>query len=145
MATFVPPDEGLCAACEETVQLRRDGRTRRHDRPYDPDGPIFVTNLCPGAGQHPSVRLEMSFPRWLRAHHRRRDGRDNPVTFLAQRVFQACTRTPAMTLAEITWSTPEELRARLTARPGECDWIGEYIDAAQVGYEACRAARMAER
>lgn len=145
MAAFTPPDEGLCAACEETVALRRDGRAVKHSQPYDPDGPIVgtitpngVTWLtgCQGGGQHPSVRLEMTFPRGLRAHHKRRDARDNPVTFLAQWAFKPCTRTPAKTVAEVGWATPDELRLQLMARPGECDWIAEYIDAAEAGYGA---------
>lgn len=140
-----PPDEGLCAVCEETVQLRRDGRTVKHPRPQEPDAPYVFTldrgrlvadTRCPGAGQHPAVRFEMTFPRWLRAHHKRRDHRDNPVTFLAQQLFQPCGRTPAKTVPELAWATPEELRLQLTARPGERDWITEYIDAAQSAYTA---------
>lgn len=138
------PDEGICSVCEETVRLRRDGRTWRHDRPYDPHGPIGLYNQCLGAGQHPAVRLEMSFARWLRAHHTRRDGRTNAVTFLAQWVFQACSRTPAKTVAEVDWASPEELRLRLMARPGECDWIAEYIDQAERAYETYTDARTVE-
>lgn len=140
MTVFTPPDEGLCAVCEETVRLRRDGRTVKHPRPYDPDGPIGLSNRCAGGEQQPAVRLEMSFARWLRAHHKRRDARENPVTFLAQRVFQACSRTPAKTMAELNWSTPEELRLWLV-QPVVNDWLGEYIDQAQANYEAYASAR----
>lgn len=148
--SWSPPDEGLCAVCEETVALRRDGRTVKHQRPLDADAPYVGTitadaivwhTRCAGAGQHPAVRLEMTFPRWLRAHHKRRDTRDNPVTFLSQRVFKACTRTPAKSITELAWSTPDELRLHLMARPGECDWIARYIDTAQAGYERYLAAR----
>lgn len=142
--SWSPPDEGLCVVCEETVALRRDGRTVKHQRPFEADAPYVFTLVggrpvadthCPGAGQHPAVRLDMTFARWLRAHHKRRDHRDNKVTFLAQWVFKPCTRTAAKTVAELSWSTPEELRLQLMARPGQCDWIAEYIDAAQAGYE----------
>lgn len=142
MSVFVPPDEGLCVVCEETVRLRRDGRTVKHPKPYDPDGPIGLSNRCAGAEEFPAVRLEMTFPRWLRAHHGRRDARENPVTFLAQRVFQACSRTPAKTVAELNWSTPEELRL-LLIRPGVNDWLGRYIDQAEAGYENYLSRRKA--
>lgn len=146
------PDEGLCVVCEETVQLRRDGRAVKHPRPYDPDAPIVFTLVdgrpvaganCGGGGQHPSIWLEMTFARWLRAHHKRRDARTNPVTYLAQRVFQPCTRAPATAVAELSWSTPEELRL-LLVRPGINDWLGEYIDQAEAGYDVYLAG-VAER
>jgi hypothetical protein len=149
------PDEGLCGVCEETVRLRRDGRPYAHPRPADPDAPIVFTVVdgralpvpvdCPGARQQAAVRLEMTFTRWLRAHHARRDARENPVTFLAQRVFQACTRVPAQPVADLDWSTVEELRLQLMGRPGECDWIGRYIDAAEAAFEAYSAARAQAR
>lgn len=150
MSSFTPPDEGLCSVCEETVRLRRDGRPHKHQQPYDPDAPIVFTVVdgqvvteptdCPGARQQAAVRLEMTFARWLRAHHARRDGRDNPVTFLAQRVFQACTRVPAQSVADLDWSSVEELRLRLV-QPGVNDWLGEYVDAAEAGFEAYRAGK----
>ena len=149
--SWSPPDEGLCAVCEETVVLRRDGRTRKHPRPIDADAPYVFTIIngrsvadtnCPGADQQPAVRLEMTFARWLRAHHKRRDARDNPVSFLAQWVFKPCTRTRAKTVAEVSWqwSAPAELRAYLLV-PGRNDWIGRYIDQVEAGYEAYTAAR----
>jgi hypothetical protein len=154
MGNFTPTDEGLCGVCEETVRLRRDGRPYAHPRPTDPDAPIVFTIVdgralpvpvdCPGARQQAAVRLEMSFARWLRAHHTRRDGRENAVTFLAQRVFQACTRTPAKTVAELDWSSAGELRLRLV-QPGVNDWLGEYVDAAEAGFEAYSAARAQSR
>ncbi|MFC8447632.1 hypothetical protein [Kitasatospora sp. NPDC057223] len=128
------PDQGICAVCEVTVRLRRDGRTFRHSRPYDPDGPIYATDTCPGAEQHPAVRLEMMFARWLHAHHTRRDARENPVTYLAQYVFRACSRTPAKGPAEVTWSTAEELRL-LYLRPGVNDWLARYIVQAAAEYD----------
>jgi len=140
--TWTPPDEGLCAVCEETVPLRRDGRTPKHDKPYDPDGPIGLYNRCLGAEQQPAIRLDMTFARWLRAHHKRRDARDNPITFLAQRVFQACSRTPAKTVAELSWSTVEELRL-LLVQPRVNEWIAAYLDQAEAAYGAYQAVRMA--
>ncbi|WP_354643898.1 hypothetical protein [Kitasatospora camelliae] len=148
--SWTPPDEALCAVCEETVAIRRDGRTAKHPAPYDPDAPIVGTITpdgvtwhtgCHGSNQQPSVRLEMSFARWLRAHHKRRDARDNPVTMLAQWVFKPCTHTKAKTVSELTWSTPEELRLIYMARQGDCNWIGEYIDRAEAEFEAYSAAR----
>lgn len=143
--SWTPPPEGLCAVCEETVQLRRDGRTVKHRRTLEPDalyvGTITADTIvwhtgCPGAGQHPATRLDMTFPRWLRAHHKRRDVRTNAVTFLAQWMFKPCTRTTAKTVAEVSrqWSNPAELRAYLLV-PGQNDWLAEYIDAADAGYE----------
>jgi hypothetical protein len=149
--TFTPPDEGLCVVCEETVRLRRDGRTVKHSRPRDPDGPISFTLIgsewvpasgCLGSAQQPAVRLEMTFARWLRAHHARRDFRENPVSFLAQWVFRPCTRVKA--LSEVSWASPDELRLQLMAKPGQCDWIGRYIDAAEAGFEAYAAGRKAD-
>jgi hypothetical protein len=149
------PREGLCSVCEETVRLRRGGACYVHPRPHDPDGPISFTIVdgravpvstdCLGSRQQPAVRLEMTFSRWLRAHHTRRDARDNPVTFLAQRVFQACSRTPAKAVAELDWVSPEELAARLMAVPGQCDWIGEYIDQAAAAYETYSAVQAQAR
>jgi hypothetical protein len=146
------PDEGLCGVCEETVRLRRDGRPYAHPRPTDPDAPIVFTIVdgrallvpvdCPGARRQAAVRLEMSFARWLRAHHARRDGRENPVTFLAQWVFKPCTRVRA--LSEVLWASPDELRLELMGRPGECDWIARYIDQAEAAFEAYLVGR-AER
>lgn len=144
MTVFVPPDEGLCVVCEETVALRRDGRTVKHPRPQDPDSPVVFTldrgrpvadTHCLGTGQHPAARLDMTFARWLRAHHKRRDHRDKPVTFLAQWVFKPCTRTAAKTVTELTWATPDELRLHLL-RPGVNGWLAGYIDAAEASYEA---------
>lgn len=132
------PEQGICAVCEVTVRLRRDGTTFKHPRPYDPDATIYATDRCPGAEQHPAVRLEMSFARWLHAHHTRRDAATNPVTYLAQRIFQPCTRTPAAGPADVTWSTPDELRL-LHLRPGVNDWLAANIDQAEAKYETTRS------
>lgn len=149
------PDEGLCGVCEETVRLRRDGRSYAHPRPADPDAPIVFAIVdgravplrsdCSGARLQAAARLEMTFARWLRAHHTRRDGRENRVTALAQWVFRPCSRSRAKTVAEVSWSTPAELRLLLLAKPGVCDWIAEDIDVAEVAFEAYSAARAQAR
>lgn len=144
------PDEGLCGVCEETVRLRR-GRTVKHAKPFDPDAPIAFTVVdgqvasvsanCPGSGQHPAVRLEMTFARWLRAHHTRRDARENRVAYLAQHVFRPCTRVKA--LSEVSWSTAEELRLLFVRQSPRDPWLVELVDEAEAAFEAFVAARAA--
>ncbi|MGE7437993.1 hypothetical protein [Kitasatospora sp. NPDC001175] len=146
------PDEGLCAMCEETIQLRRDGTCYVHPRPYVPDAPIVFTlndaravanTNCPASRQHPAVRLEMTFARWLHAHHRRRDACTNPLTYLAQRVFQPCAGTPARTPADVTWASPEELHLVLRGKSHNCDWLCGYMEQAAKEFEKCTAAAAA--
>ncbi|MEV8324562.1 hypothetical protein [Kitasatospora sp. NPDC056731] len=134
MRPFTPPPEGICGPCEQTIPIRKDGRIKNHPVPYDPDGPIVYTD-CPGAGQPPAIRLDMTFARWLHAHVARRDYRANPITFLAQHMFRPCSRT-RKTPADVTWSSPEELHLQFHEPAGECGWQCRYIDQAAAAYSA---------
>jgi hypothetical protein len=129
---------GLCPVCEETVRIRRNGTLYRHQRPYDPDGPIGITYHCAGSGRTPAVTLPMTFARWLRGHVARRDARDNPVTYLAQRMFHACTRNPVKAVADVDWTTAEELHTELhregSGRDRGCDWLCSYVQDTQIAF-----------
>ncbi|MGE7439809.1 hypothetical protein [Kitasatospora sp. NPDC001175] len=95
---------------------------------------------CAGSGQQPVVRLEMTFARWLHAHHRRRDAPENPITYLAQRVFPPCTGTPARTPADVSWATPEELHLVLRGESHDCDWLCSYVEQTAEEFEKYTAA-----
>lgn len=128
---------GLCPVCEETVRLRRDGSLYRHQLPFDPDGPVRLSNPCPGSGELPAVRLEMTFARWLHAHVARRDARESPVTYLAQRMFHGCSRSPVQSPADVGWVTADELHQVLHQEPGRasgCDWLCGYVEQAGTAY-----------
>jgi hypothetical protein len=142
MSTSIP-DQGLCGTCEETVRLRRDGSLYRHQLPYDPDGPVRLSNPCPGSGELPAVRLEMTFARWLHVHVARRDARDNPVTYLAQRMFHGCTRNPVKAVTDVGWAQADELHQVLHQEPGRasgCDWLCGYAQQAGAQYAEYRTA-----
>lgn len=143
MTTITITTTGLCPVCEETVRIRRDGTLYKHQQPYDPDGPIVGTLTadgvvwhtgCPGSGRRPAVQLPMTFARWLRGHVARRDARDNPVTYLAQRMFHGCSRSPVRGPADVDWSTAEELHGVLhragAGRDRSCDWLCGYVEQA---------------
>ncbi|MEV7770524.1 hypothetical protein [Kitasatospora sp. NPDC086791] len=151
MRPFSPPFEGICGTCEQTLPIRKDGCVKRHPIPYDPDGPIVFAvtargpvacTTCPGAGEPPAIRLEMTFARWLHAHAARRDCRDNPVTFLAQWMFRPCSRT-RKTPSDVTWSSPEELHLQFHATDGECGWQCRYIEQAAKAFAEYDDARRA--
>ncbi|WP_280701789.1 hypothetical protein [Kitasatospora sp. GP82] len=78
--------------------------------------------------------MKMTFARWLQAHHARRDARANPGTYLAQRVFQPCTRTTARTPADVSWATAEELHLVLCGEVHDCDWLCGYVEQAAVRF-----------
>lgn len=136
---------GLCPVCEETVRIRRNGNLYGHEQPYDPDGPIVGTltatgvawhTSCPGSGQRPAVVLELTFARWLHGHVARRDAHDNPITYLAQRMFHGCSRTPVRGPADVAWSTAEELHQALhhAGRGPDCDWLCGYLEQARTAF-----------
>jgi len=129
---------GLCPVCEETVRVRRDSTLYKHARPYDSDGPIGLSTRCHGSGRQPAVALPMTFARWLHGHVARRDARDNPVTYVAQRMFHACTRNPVKAVADVDWTNAEELHAELhregSGRDRGCDWLCGYVEQAGAAY-----------
>lgn len=148
--SWTPPDEGLCSVCEETVRLRRDGRIFKHPKPYDPDASITGTitangiewhTQCGGSGQQPAARLEMTFARWLHAHVKRRDARDNPVTFLAQWIYRPCTCSPGRTPADVSWRTVEELHDLRHGDKPACDWLCRSIRQAGERHETYAAVQ----
>jgi hypothetical protein len=137
------------------VRLRRDGRPFAHPRPTDPDAPIVFTVVdgralavpadCPGARQQAAVHLEMTFARWLRAHHARKDARTNQVTYLSQRMFAACSRTPAKSVADVSWACADELRLLLLQKAPRDPWLQDLVGVAEAAFEVYSAARTQAR
>ena len=149
MSTITIPATGLCPVCEETVRIRLDGSLYKHERPYDPDGPIVGTITdggvvwhtdCAGSGQRPAAILPMTFARWLHGHVARRDARDNPATYLAQRMFHGCSRSSVRSPGDVDWATAEELHTVLhregSGRDRGCDWLCGYVEQASAAYGA---------
>ncbi|MCX4750956.1 hypothetical protein OG455_41480 [Kitasatospora sp. NBC_01287] len=141
---------GLCPVCEETIRIRNNGTLYRHEQPYDPDGPIVGTitdggvvwhTQCGGSGRKPAVALPMTFARWLHGHAARRDAHENPVTYLAQRMFRGCSYSPRSGPADVDWSTAGELHEVLHregfGREGGCDWLCGYVE--QAGEDFARS------
>lgn len=128
---------GLCPVCEETIRIRLDGTLYKHEQPYDPDGPIGLSNLCHGSGRQSVMTLPMTFARWLHGHVARRDARDNPVTYVAHRMFRGCSRSPVQSPADVGWATADELHQVLHQEPGRgsgCDWLCGYVEQAGTAY-----------
>lgn len=156
MPTITITATGLCPVCEETVRIRQGGTLFKHDRPYDPDGPIVGTITrdgvawhagCAGSGQRPTVTFPMTFARWLHGHVARRDARDNEVTHLAQWMFRPCSCSPVRSPAEVDWATAEELHTALHregfVRDRGCDWLCGYVERAGATFAEYQAQQLA--
>lgn len=148
------PRLALCPACDREIRVRANQTLYKHDRPYDPDGPIrldgdgYAITGCPAAGRRMENLLEPTFARWLWMQSKRRDDYTNTLTRLAQWQFRGCTRSPGRTARDVGWTTAEELHGHLhliqlarvgtpDRRPGfgHCDFECEYVQQADQAYQ----------
>lgn len=140
------PRIGNCPVCGAETRLRLNGRLFAHPQPLE--APVLVCTDdghiadCPGSGRRTGL-LEPTFARWLWAQSKRRDRHDNPITRLAQRTFQPCTRSPKHTPADVTWTTAAELHDELHRR--QKDRTGSEIRQPYNGQRCDWACRDVER
>jgi hypothetical protein len=105
------PDLGRCGMCDEEIRRKKCGALYYHERPFDPEGPLYidaaglVVTRCPGAGKAPAEVLEPTFARWLWSHRSRRDVRTSAVTLLCEFVCGLSRGCASQSrFADLAWS-----------------------------------------